>query len=197
MAVPRLRSAGSRQSRPVFFVDTCRATEHMTSCTASSSLDRVLDIELCNSMPAADGSISDSTSGLDWRDHPTVFYDGDCALCNGFVQWVIARDRTRRFRFASLQGETAAKAIGKPSGDPEEWTIILLDDAGMHERSDAALRIMRTLGGVWRMMNILRIIPRSIRDRCYRFIARRRFRWFGKATNCRLPSDDERKQMLP
>jgi len=139
----------------------------------------------------------DVTATKQVREHPIVFYDGECALCNGFVQWLIERDRGRIFRFASLQGETASKTIGDPEGEPEQWTVILLDGDGRHERSDAVLRIMQRLGGVWRMASVFRIMPRAIRDWVYRGIARRRFRWFGKAGQCRMPSEDERSQMLP
>lgn len=148
-------------------------------------------------MHAAHDRNPDSTHLIEVRDHPIVFYDGECALCNGFVQWVIARDRGRLFRFAPLQGETAAKAIGAPTGDPGQWTVILLDDAGAHERSDAVLRILHRLGGIWSAVTVFRLFPRPVRDWFYRFVARHRLGWFGKAGSCRLPTDEEREQMLP
>lgn len=148
-------------------------------------------------MQAAGDRNPDSMPLIDVRDHPIVFYDGECALCNGFTQWLIARDRRRVFRFTPLQGETAARTIGTPEGEPEQWTIILLDADGEHEHSDAVLRILHRLGGMWRVVCIIRIIPRGLRDWGYRFIARRRLRWFGKATDCRLPTAEERDQLLP
>jgi len=126
-----------------------------------------------------------------------VFYDGECALCNGFVEWLLRRDRRRVLHFAPLQGETAARTIGKLEGDPDEWTIILLDSDGRHERSDAAIRILRQIGGVCAVAGAIRILPRRFRDWCYRLIARRRRGWFGRADACRLPTIDERRQLLP
>jgi predicted DCC family thiol-disulfide oxidoreductase YuxK len=124
-----------------------------------------------------------------------IYFDGYCGLCNGFVDFVLARDRTRRFRFAPLQGSTARARFGDPGAvDP---TTILLEEGGtVFERSTAALRIITTLGGVWRGVDLLRLVPRVIRDAVYDWIARNRYGWFGKRDTCRLPTLEERAVFL-
>jgi len=127
-----------------------------------------------------------------------VLYDGDCGLCDGFVKWIVPRDRHARFHFAPLQGETAKRLIGTPTGPATGWTVMLVDaDGQIFERSEAALRIMTGCGGIWRLAGILRIVPRGLRDLIYRWIARNRRRWFGGAEACTLPSPAVRARLLP
>ena len=76
-------------------------------------------------------------------------------------------------------------------------TVVLLDDKGMHTRSDAALRTVWHLGGIWRVAVVLRIIPRALRDAVYDLIARHRYRWFGKRAECRIPEPSDRDRFLP
>jgi predicted DCC family thiol-disulfide oxidoreductase YuxK len=126
---------------------------------------------------------------------PILFYDGDCGLCAKVVQWLLRRDRHRRFRYAPLQGTTyAALGVAKPQ---DLSTMVLLDDRRLHERGDAALAVGRHLGGVWAFAaGVARIVPRAIRDAVYRFVARRRHRWFGHADACRLATPAERELFL-
>lgn len=126
---------------------------------------------------------------------PIVFFDGYCGLCNGFVDFVLARDRARRFRFAPLQGGTARARFGDP-GEVDPTTIILDEDGVVHERSTAALRIVSGLGGAWRLVAVLGLVPRPIRDAVYDWVARHRYGWFGKRDACRLPTAEERAVFL-
>jgi predicted DCC family thiol-disulfide oxidoreductase YuxK len=143
-----------------------------------------------------------------------VFFDGICGLCNGFVDFALARDRKGVFRFATLQGETFAAAMGAAGLAPEtpqggaagaeggtdgEWmkSIVLWDHRGFHRKSDAALRVIASLGGVWRLSGVLWAIPRPMRDLVYDYIARNRYRWFGKRETCRMPAPSERARFLP
>ena len=126
---------------------------------------------------------------------PVIYFDGYCGLCNGFVDFVLARDRARRFRFAPLQGTTARARFGDP-GDVDPTTILLEEEGTVFERSTAALRIITALGGIWRLAGLLRLVPRFIRDAVYDWIARNRYGWFGKRDSCRLPSPEERTVFL-
>src|SRR4026209_3041846 len=97
-------------------------------------------------------------------DHPIVFYDGDCGLCDRFVRWMLRRDRrARRYRFAPLQGETARLMIHVESGVPGEWSVVLVDHAGEHHRSTAALRAIAGLGGGWRGAGLVLLVPAGLR----------------------------------
>jgi predicted DCC family thiol-disulfide oxidoreductase YuxK len=128
---------------------------------------------------------------------PIVFFDGVCGLCNGSVDWLLERDHRAVLRFAPIQGETAARMLGAPGDDPAGWSMVLLDRTGRYERSDAAIRIARHLGGRWRWAGLLFIVPRGLRDAVYRWIARNRYRFFGRREACRVPTPAERDRFLP
>jgi predicted DCC family thiol-disulfide oxidoreductase YuxK len=122
---------------------------------------------------------------------PLVLFDGVCNLCNSAVNFVIDRDPRAVFRFASLQSQAGRTAIrahgGEPAqGDPD--TILLVENGRLFDRSTAALRIARRLAGAWKLLYALVVVPRPLRDLVYKWIARNRYRWFGKAEVCRVPT---------
>jgi len=127
----------------------------------------------------------------------TILFDGVCNLCNGFVQFVIARDPAARFRFATLQSD-AASAVLRDAGvtAPLPDSIVLVEDGAAHVRSGAALRILRGLRFPWPLAYALIIVPRVVRDRAYDFIAAHRYRWFGRRESCWLPTPDLKRRFL-
>lgn len=127
----------------------------------------------------------------------TILFDGVCNLCNGFVQFVIARDPDARFRFASLSSETAGRLL-KESGvtEPIPDTVVLVEGGQVYFRSDAPLRIARRLPFPWPLLGIFLVIPRFIRDRVYDFIAARRYRWFGRQDVCLIRTPDLQRRFL-
>lgn len=137
---------------------------------------------------------------------PIVYYDGLCALCDGFVRFIVARDRLGRYRFAPLQGETARIRLGD-GVLLEGLRTVVLEEApalrpagqadGLRVKSDAAIAILAGLGRGWGMVRVLRIVPRLLRDWVYDLIARYRYRWFGRLPACRIPGPDERERFLP
>jgi predicted DCC family thiol-disulfide oxidoreductase YuxK len=113
----------------------------------------------------------------------TIFYDGHCALCHGTVKFVLRRDCSgAAFRFAPLQGETFQQRVPAAQRQSVPDSIVVLTHTGsLLVRSDAIVHILRRLGGGWRpMAGILAAIPRALRDAGYNFIARIRYRVFGK-----------------
>jgi predicted DCC family thiol-disulfide oxidoreductase YuxK len=128
-------------------------------------------------------------------ENPTVFFDGVCGLCNQAVDFILAEDGESSFRFAPTQGETAK------SLDREEVSLgksmALQDGDSIYTRSDAVLRIAAGLGGVWRILSWLSIIPRPVRDLVYEGVQMNRYRVFGKKDSCRMPSPAERSRFLP
>jgi predicted DCC family thiol-disulfide oxidoreductase YuxK len=128
---------------------------------------------------------------------PVIFFDGVCNLCQGAVRFVILRDRAARFRFAPLQsdGHRAQFAVTGRVGEPMD-TVILVEDGRRYERSTAALRIARHLDGVWPLLYVFIVIPRPIRDAIYRWIARHRYRWFGRQDQCMIPIPDHQSRFL-
>lgn len=130
-------------------------------------------------------------------DAAVILFDGVCTLCKRSVQFVIARDAARRFRFASLQSP-AGRALLREAGLPPAHrdSLVLLEGGRAFVRSEAALRIARHLRG-WRWAWALRAVPRPIRDAAYDLVARHRYRVFGKETACPVPTPVLRARLLP
>jgi predicted DCC family thiol-disulfide oxidoreductase YuxK len=135
-------------------------------------------------------------SSLPPSDYPIVFFDGVCGLCNASVDRLLRWDRRAVLRFAPLQGSTAA-AMLPPHMVRDLDSLVLLDAQGPHLRSDAALLALKYVGGPWRLLSALRVVPRPLRDGVYGLIARRRYQWFGRKESCRLPGPQEREPFLP
>lgn len=128
----------------------------------------------------------------------TLFFDGHCGLCDGLVTWLAAHDRSRRLRFAPLQGETAAAHLPADLRHGDLRTVVYEDATGRHERSSAVLRALAVLGGGWRLVAAIAwVVPRPLRDALYDAIARRRRQWFGRRADCRMPAPEERDRFLP
>ena len=133
---------------------------------------------------------SGSTAGAP-RDPPVILFDGVCNLCNASVQWVVERDPKGIFHLASLQSAAAREVLTE--ADPSIHidhlpdSIALVDEDGIHTRSDAALRIARRLGLPYSLLWVTRLVPRALRDTVYRFVAANRYRWFGRRDTCMLP----------
>lgn len=118
-------------------------------------------------------------------------------MCNTFVSLILRVDRKQIFLFAPLQGSTAAKLLPPQRNDPRDWSMIYLDESGVHDESDASLQVYRRLGSFWKILSLARFIPRFIRNPVYRIIARNRYRWFGQTKTCRVPTPAEQTRFLP
>lgn len=126
-----------------------------------------------------------------------VLFDGECNLCNSAVAFVMKRDPRGRFRFASLQSEAGRKLVKECGmGDPGTDSVVLLRGGRCFTRSAAALRIARGLRGAWPLLAVFLLIPRPLRDRLYDVIAHHRYRWFGKAEQCLVPTPEFRNRFL-
>jgi predicted DCC family thiol-disulfide oxidoreductase YuxK len=121
-----------------------------------------------------------------------ILFDGVCNLCHGLVQFIIRRDPAGYFRFASLQSEVGKRLI--PDGinpDPDNPdSVVLIENGRVFTHSAAVLRIMRRLAGPWPLLSAGLVLPRFLRDAAYRFVARNRYRWFGKQDECWLPTPE-------
>jgi predicted DCC family thiol-disulfide oxidoreductase YuxK len=129
---------------------------------------------------------------------PLLLYDGVCALCNGAVRFVLARDRAGTVSFAPLQGETARALRAVHSELEAVDSMIWIDaDGGVAVRSDAAIAIGRHLGGLWRAVAAAaRLVPRPLRDRVYDWVAGVRDRVFGRYESCPIPPARHRERFL-
>lgn len=124
-----------------------------------------------------------------------LFFDGVCGLCNGLVDWLLPRDKQRRIKFATIQGTTAAQLLTPPLREDLN-TVVLWYKGEIITESRAILTCLRELGGLWRFAYVFVIIPSFISDGVYRFIARHRYKFFGKLSTCRMPLPGERLQFL-
>lgn len=155
--------------------------------SASETIDRTAAEPEAKSAPAEDASLQ----------RPVIFFDGVCGLCNRSVDFLLARDRNRRFLFAPLQGETARQRLSEE--ETQNLNHIVLWCRGKTFRASAAVaRILWQLGGIWGVLGALFwLIPRPLRDVGYKVIAANRYRLFGRKETCRLPTPEERSRFLP
>lgn len=126
-----------------------------------------------------------------------MLYDGICNFCNASVQFILKRDPAGYFSFAAQQSDYGEKLMREYGIDPaSEDTLILIEDGKVFTRSDAALRIAGKLSGPWRFLSLLTAVPRSLRNGIYTFIARNRYRWFGRKDSCPIPEPEWRQRFL-
>jgi len=129
--------------------------------------------------------------------HPVIVFDALCVLCSANAQFVLKHDRREHFRLASMQGEVGAglyRRFGIDPADPE--SIILVEGDNVKRDSDAVLGIYAGLGWPWRAAAALRLVPRFLRDLVYRWIARNRYRLFGRRETCWLPTPEQARRVL-
>lgn len=125
-----------------------------------------------------------------------VLFDGECNFCNQSVQFIIKRDPNARVGFASLQSDIGSKLLNKYNVQIDIDAIVLIDNNRAYVKSSAALRICKNLRGLWKLFYICLIIPKPIRDYVYHIIANNRYKWFGVANSCALPTPEESKRFL-
>lgn len=141
--------------------------------------------------------MSNSQSSTPKAQSPVLLFDGVCNLCNATVQFVIRQDPEGIFQFASLQSEAGQAFLKKFKLPTDELnTVVLVDDDKAYTRSDVVLQISKKLGGWWRLMQLFYIVPRPVRNVVYDWIARNRYRWFGKKDECWLPTPELKRRFL-
>ena len=131
------------------------------------------------------------------RAKPIIVFDAMCVLCSANAQFVINNDRHGHFLLASMQGEVGSAIYRKFGIDPAvpDTILVVTGDQALRD-SDAVLSIYDGLGWPWRMLSALKVIPRSLRDPAYRFVARNRYRIFGKRETCWLPTPEQASRVL-
>lgn len=128
---------------------------------------------------------------------PIILFDAECILCSANAQFVLTHDRKKRFRLAAMQGEVGSGLYRRFGIDPTNPdSIIVVDGDKMLRDSDAVLAIYAGLGWPLKALALFRLVPRFIRDPLYLFVARNRYRIFGKRESCWLPSPEFRDRLL-
>ncbi len=126
-----------------------------------------------------------------------LLFDGLCNLCNGSVNFILKRDKTGKFKFASLQSEIGIELCEKYNIDPNIIdSFVLLKNDKIFIKSDAILEVLNDLSIGWRLFRIGIILPKIIRDYLYDFVAKYRYRIFGKKDECPIPTNDVQDRFL-
>lgn len=129
--------------------------------------------------------------------HPIILFDGVCNLCEGSVRFIIQRDPDAVFRFAALQSKAGTRLLQAYHLDAAMLdSVVVIESGKLYTHSTAALRICRHLSGLWPLLYGFMIVPRVLRDGVYRWVARNRYRWFGKKEACLMPTPDIQARFL-
>jgi predicted DCC family thiol-disulfide oxidoreductase YuxK len=143
-----------------------------------------------------DGQMITKTS-MGGSEHPIVVFDALCVLCSANAQFVPRYDRRGHFRLAAMQGEIGSELYRRFGVDPANpETLIVVRGASALYDSEAVLAIWSGLGWPWRALTVLRLVPRPLRDRAYRWIARNRYRIFGLRETCWVPTPERANRIL-
>ena len=128
---------------------------------------------------------------------PIILFDGVCNLCNRSVQFILKKDKRKKFLFATLQG-TKGREILQKFSLPANYlnSFILADGEKIYTKSTAALRMLKILGRGWNLFYMFIIIPPFIRDTVYNMIAKYRYKWFGKKDLCMVPGPEVRERFI-
>ncbi len=124
-----------------------------------------------------------------------VYFDGVCGMCNTFIDFLLTQDQNATLRFAPLQGETAVQNVeSKYLKDLN--TVVYQEGGKTYSELQAILKSLSSLGGIWKLVVIFRLLPDFIGNSVYRFVSRNRYQWFGKKDACRMPTAEERERIL-
>jgi predicted DCC family thiol-disulfide oxidoreductase YuxK len=119
-------------------------------------------------------------------DSQIILFDGICNLCNGTVDFLLKHDGKKQFRFVSLQSNEGKELTAVHQIPDETDSVIFIKSGKTFIESEAVIEISALLNYPWKLGKFAKILPKKIRDKIYRIIAKNRFRWFGKRETCRI-----------
>ncbi len=126
-----------------------------------------------------------------------ILFDGVCNMCNASVNFIIDRDKANKFKFASLQSETGKYLLVKFQKDAEKLdSVVLITQDKLYDKSSAALKIASMLPFPYPLSILFRVFPKALRDIVYDYIAKNRYKWFGKKDACRIPDAETKSRFL-
>ena len=126
-----------------------------------------------------------------------ILFDGVCNLCNGAINFIIKHDPKDNYRFAALESDIAQELLAKHEIDNAKIdSIVLIRNEHAYTKAGAALRIAKKMSGAWPLLYGLSIVPKFIADSLYDFIARNRYKWFGKKNSCMIPTPELKQKFL-
>ena len=125
-----------------------------------------------------------------------ILFDGECVFCDHSVQFILKRDVEKVFQFASLQSDVGQQLLKQYNVDSSMDSIVVIYQEKAYMQSDAAIVIAQQFKGFWRMLGVVKVLPKWLRDKMYVVIAKNRYRLFGKMETCRIPTKEERSRFL-
>ena len=125
-----------------------------------------------------------------------ILFDGQCVFCDHSVQFILKRDVDEKFQFASLQSDIGQKLLKQYNVDSSMDSIVVIYREKVYTQSDAAIVIAQQFKGLWRLLVVVKVLPKWLRDKMYGMIAKNRYRLFGKMETCRIPTKEERRRFL-
>lgn len=131
------------------------------------------------------------------QDKKIIVFDGVCILCNSFVQFILKKDKRKQFYFTTAQSDFVKEQLKtNPMKANAMDSVLYVKNGKVFTESTAALNIFSDLGGMWKLLSIFKLIPPFIRNAVYRFIAKRRYRVFGKLDTCMMPPSEWKSRFL-
>jgi predicted DCC family thiol-disulfide oxidoreductase YuxK len=128
---------------------------------------------------------------------PVLVFDGVCVLCSRWVHFILRHDRDACIRLAPMQSQAGRELLKTHGLDPDDpLSVLYVVDGRGYQDSEAILRVVASFGGAWRGVTLLRVIPRFVRDPLYRWLARNRYRWFGRTDQCLVPTPEQAARFL-
>ena len=125
-----------------------------------------------------------------------ILFDGQCVFCDHSVQFILKRDVDEVFQFASLQSDIGQQLLKQYNVDSSMDSIVVIYMNKLYTQSDAAIVIAQQFKGLWKLLTVVKFIPKWLRDKMYVVIAKNRYRLFGEMDTCRIPTEEEKRRFL-
>jgi len=127
-----------------------------------------------------------------------ILFDGVCNLCDSTVQFIIKHDKEDLFRFVALQSDLGQEIINHIGLDTSKTDSIILYEPGTayYYKAEAALKIAKELGGVYSLLSIFTVLPNYLNNKVYDYVARNRYKWYGKKEECMIPTPEMKAKFL-
>ena len=125
-----------------------------------------------------------------------ILFDGQCVFCDHSVQFILKRDVDEVFQFASLQSDIGQQLLKQYNVDSSMDSIVVIYMNKLYTQSDAAIVIAQQFKGLWKLLTVVKFIPKWLRDKMYVVIAKNRYRLFGEMDTCRIPTEEEKRRFI-
>lgn len=132
------------------------------------------------------------------KDKKLILFDGVCNLCDATVQFIIKHDKQDVFRFVALQSELGQEIVKYIGVDTSKTDSIILYEPGRayYYKAEAAIRIAKELGGIYSLVGIFSVLPNWFSNKIYDYVARNRYKWYGKKEQCMIPTPEMKAKFL-